>query len=80
MDSTGLIEFEYEDGRVVTSELSSYTSRRVLKGDRIEHDDTGWLMYDRVDRSGVTVHLFTPETSDRTTEPSRARTRHRGGS
>ncbi len=73
MESRGLIEFHYGDGSVVTGDYSKHASRHLIKGDQIEHDGATWLMYDREDRGGVTVHLFYPETGATSAEGLRAR-------
>ncbi len=77
MESQGLIEFRYADGGVVTGDYAQYTPRLLTKGDQIEYDGGNWLMYDREDRGGVTVHLFSPAGSGGAVEPSRARARRR---
>jgi|tagenome__1003787_1003787.scaffolds.fasta_scaffold20933654_4 hypothetical protein len=77
MDTQGLIEFRYPGGEVVTGEYAKYASRQLTKGDRLEHDGVSWLMYDREDREGVTVHLFAPAEANATVEGSRARQRKR---
>jgi hypothetical protein len=74
----GLIEFRYADGAVVTGEYARFSPRHLIKGDKLEYDGATWLMYDREDRAGVTVHLFSPvESSGRAAEGSRARPRRR---
>ena len=55
MDSRGLIEFVYGDTRVVTGAYEDYADRHLTQGATIEFDGAAWAMYDRVDRSGVTV-------------------------
>jgi hypothetical protein len=80
VDSRGLIEFRYPNGAVVTGDYAQYAHRALTKGDALEYDGESWLMYDREDRGGVTVHLFAPAESSVTPEPSRARTRRRGTS
>ena len=79
MESEGLIEFRYADGGVVTGDYAQYARRRLCKGDHLEYDGGHWLMYDREDRDGVTVHLFSPAatTGRAAPEASRARTRRR---
>ena len=77
MESKGLIEFRYADGAVVTGEYARYAGRHLIKGDRLEHDGATWLMYDREDRGGVTVHLFSPAESITPAEGLRARQRRR---
>jgi len=64
MQSRGLIEFRYADGRTVTGEYSDYAPRLLNKGDRLDFDGSEWLFRDRVDRGGVTVHLFSPLDAD----------------
>jgi hypothetical protein len=76
MESRGLIEFRYADGEVVTGEYSDYSSRLLVKDERLDHDGISWLFYDREDRNGVTVHLFSPATPV-VAEGSRARPRRR---
>jgi hypothetical protein len=80
MQSNGLIEFRYPDGSVVTGEYAEYAPRQLAKGDELEYDGESWLMYDREDRAGVTVHLFSPAESGGKDVSSRARTRRRGTS
>jgi hypothetical protein len=60
VESRGAIEFLYADGRVVTGSYENYAGRHLAKGDGLEFDDTDWVMYDRVDRAGVTVYLCRP--------------------
>jgi hypothetical protein len=77
MESRGLIEFRYGDGQVVTGDYAEYASGYLTKGDLLEYDGVTWSMYDREDRGGVTVHLFSPEESDAAPEGLRARKRRR---
>ena len=77
MEIQGLIEFRYADGAVVTGEYSQYAARQTTKGDQIEYDGERWEMYDREDRNGVTVHLFSPVEAGAAVEGSRARQRKR---
>ena len=60
MESRGLIEFRYPDGHVVTGDYDDYADKQLNRGDRFESLDMGWVMYDRVDRLGVTVFLCRP--------------------
>ena len=60
MESQGLVEFRYASGVVVTGNHAEYASKQLTKGDELEYDGGRWLMYDREDRDGVTVHLFSP--------------------
>jgi hypothetical protein len=60
MESRGLIELRYPDGAVVTGDYDDYVDKHLNRGDRFEFKDTGWVMYDRVDRLGVTVFLCRP--------------------
>ena len=60
MESRGLIEFRYSDGRRVSGEYAAYASSTMTKGDRLEFDGSEWVLRDRVDRDGVTVDLFSP--------------------
>jgi hypothetical protein len=60
MESEGLVEFRYASGVVVTGDRAEYAFRQLAKGDELEYDGGRWLMYDREDRDGVTVHLFSP--------------------
>jgi hypothetical protein len=76
MESRGLIEFRYGDGRVVTGEYGQFSLRQLTRGDQLEYDGCTWVMYDREDREGVTVHLCAPATA-RDAEGSRARNRGR---
>jgi len=77
MEPNGLIEFRYGDGRVVTGDYAQYARRPLTKGDQLEYDGRTWSLYDREDRGGMTVHLFSPEASTRAAEGSRARRRGR---
>ena len=78
VNSEGLIEFRYADGAVVTGDYGQYAPRPLAKGDTLEYDGDSWLMYDREDRGGVTVHLFAPAETVTTAKMSRARTEKRG--
>jgi len=60
VESRGAIEFRYADGRVVTGKYEDHAGRLLSKGDGLEFDDTDWVMYDRVDRAGVTFYLCQP--------------------
>jgi hypothetical protein len=73
MESRGLIEFRYDDGSVVTADCAQYTSGPLTRGDQLEQGGLTWVMNDREDRAGVTVHLFSPCLPD--VEGSRARRR-----
>ena len=77
MEPPGLIEFRYADGAVVTGDYTQYAPRPLTRGDELEYDGATWLMYDREDRGGVTVHLFSPTESVNTAGASRARPRRR---
>ena len=77
MESQGLIEFRYADGGVVTGDYALYARWGLTRGDELEYDGGTWLMYDREDRGGVTVHLFSPTVGARAPEASRARRRTR---
>jgi hypothetical protein len=77
MESRGLIEFRYGDGAVVTGDYARFATGYLTKGDQLEYDGATWLMYDREDRGGVTVHLFSPEASSTAPEGLRARKRRR---
>jgi hypothetical protein len=57
MESRGLIELQYDDGRVVSGDYDHYTNKYLNRGDQFEFGDVGWVMYDREDRRGVTVFL-----------------------
>ena len=70
-----MIEFRYADGRVVTGDYAQYARWGLTRGDELEYDGGTWLMYDREDRGGVTVHLFSPVVGTRAQEASRARRR-----
>jgi hypothetical protein len=72
-----LIEFRRADGTVTTVEVQSV--QRYVRGDVIEHDGNSWVMYDRVDRDGVTVHLFAPapEATPSSTDRGRSAPRRR---
>ena len=61
MDSRGVIEFRYPDGRVVNDDYEAVTERHHLgQGDTVEFDGTAWMVYDREDRHGVTFFLCRP--------------------
>jgi hypothetical protein len=60
MESRGLIELRYPDGQVVTGDYDDYVVRHLNRGDRFEFREMDWVMYDRVDRLGVTVFLCRP--------------------
>jgi len=77
MEPQGLVEFRYANGVVVTGDHTEYASRQLTKGDELEYDGRRWLMYDREDRGGVTVHLFSPLGWVAAPEASRARPRKR---
>jgi len=72
-----LIEFRYPDGEVVTGDYEQYARHVLTKGDELEYDGQTWLMYDREDRAGVTVHLFAPAVGAKAPQTSRARKRGR---
>ena len=78
VESKGLLEFRYADGAVATVDYETYAPRSLTKGDPIQYDGEAWLMVDRVDRGGVTVHLCVPAEGDVTASASRARSRRRG--
>ena len=80
MEAQGLIEFRYADGRVVKGDLAKFAPHGVSRGAELDYDGGRWLLYDREDRGGVTVHLFTPAESAGNAGSSRARTRKRGSS
>ena len=73
----GLIEFRYADGKIVRDEIASLAPGGVTRGAELDYDGIRWVLYDREDRGGVTVHLFSPAQSAGE-EASRARTRKRG--
>jgi hypothetical protein len=77
MESRGLIEFRYADGEVVTGDYGRYAQQLLTKGDELEYDGQTWLMFDREDRGGVTVHLFAPLVGAKAPRTSRARKRGR---
>jgi hypothetical protein len=60
VESRGLIELRYPDGSIVTGDYDDYAVKHLNRGDRFEARDMGWVMYDRVDRRGVTVFLCRP--------------------
>jgi hypothetical protein len=60
VESRGLIEFRYADGRIVTGEYAEYAPRLLARGDRLDFDGSEWILRDRLDRAGVTVYLFSP--------------------
>jgi hypothetical protein len=74
--SESVVEFRYADGRVATDAL--HAMERFTKGDELDHDGDVWVMYDRVDRAGVTVHLFSPAAAH-APDAARARIRRRTG-
>ncbi len=75
MESQGIVEFQYANGVVVTRDHARCASRQLTKGDEFEYDGSRWLMYDREDRAGVTVHLCSPSGSVAAPEASPARRR-----
>jgi hypothetical protein len=77
MPAATTMEFRYADGTVGTAQTEEF--RQFARGDEFEHDGHRWVMYDRVDRAGVTVHLFAPAATA-LPSASRARTRRRGQS
>jgi hypothetical protein len=80
VESRGLIEFRYADGRLVSGEYAAYTSAPLTRGDRLDYDGSEWVFRDRVDRAGVTVYLFSPSDASDGPPPSakgRARRRSR---
>jgi len=77
MESQGLVEFRYPNGVVVTGDYARHATRQLTKGDELKYDGERWLMYDREDRGGVTVHLFSPMGRVDEPGPSRARPRRR---
>jgi hypothetical protein len=80
MESEYLIEFRYADGRIVIGDYAQYARQLLTKGDQLEYDGMSWVMYDREDRGGVTIHLFRlAGTSGNAAEASRARSRGRAG-
>ena len=61
MESRGLIEFHYPDGRVHTGPYEHYAGKQLPhRGESVEYDGVRWALYDREDRYGVTVYLFRP--------------------
>ena len=60
VESRGLIELRYPDGSTVTGDYDDYVDKHLNRGDRFEVQEMGWVMYDRVDRLGVTVFLCRP--------------------
>jgi hypothetical protein len=78
VESDYLIEFRYADGRVVTGGYAQYARHLLTKGDQLEYDGVSWVMYDREDRGGVTIHLFRLAGTSGN-EASRARSRGRAG-
>ena len=78
VESRGLIEFRYADGRHVSGEYAAYASWPLTKGDRLDFDGSEWVLRDRVDRGGVTVYLFSPsDASDGPPESAKRRARRR---
>jgi hypothetical protein len=78
VESRGLIEFRYADGRRVSGEYAVYASSHMIKGDRLDFDESEWVLRDRVDRGGVTVCLFSPsDESDGSSKSSQRRVRRR---
>jgi hypothetical protein len=79
MESRGLIELRFPDGRKVTAEYETVTRVQLQRGERLDYEGTGWVMRDREDREGVTVYVFTPvRENESVVERPRARLR-RGG-
>ena len=60
VESRGTLEFRYADGRIVTGTYEDHAGRLLSRGDGLEFADTSWVMYDRVDRAGVTFYLCQP--------------------
>ena len=79
MVADGLIEFRYADGRIVKDEVAKFAPGGMARGAEIDYDGARWLLYDREDRAGVTVHLFAPLESVGGAS-SRARRRGHGSS
>jgi hypothetical protein len=78
VESRGLIEFRYPDGRLVSGDYDAYTSSKLSKGDRLDFDGAEWVMRDRIDRGGVTVYLFSPsDASDGPPKSVQRRVRRR---
>ena len=76
VESRGLIEFRYADGRIVSGEYAEYAPRPLNKGDRLDFDGSEWVLRDRVDRDGVAVYLLSPsDASDGPPEKARRRAR-----
>jgi hypothetical protein len=78
VESRGLIEFRYADGRHVSGEYAAYATGPLTKGDRLDFDGSEWVLRDREDRGGVTVYLFSPsDASDGLPESAKRRARRR---
>lgn len=73
MESRGLIELRYPDGEVVTGDYDDYVVKHLNRGDRFAAREIDWIMYDRVDRLGVTVFLCRPAEEPAAAAPRRAR-------
>ena len=74
MLGAALMEFRRSDGTSTTAELGALM--RYRRGDVVDHDGSSWVMVDRVDREGVTVHLFAPGSPVAVSSVAR---RRRGG-
>jgi hypothetical protein len=75
MQDVAVMEFRRGDGTSTTAELRVLT--RYRRGDVIEHDGSKWVMYDRLDREGVTVHVFAPVSPVGASPAARGRRRGR---
>ena len=57
VESRGAIEFHHADGHVVTGRFEDFAGGHLSRGDRVTFDGGSWVMYDRLDRGGITVFL-----------------------
>jgi hypothetical protein len=64
MHDLGLADFHYPDGQVLTEDLALYSQRLCHKGDRLVRLGVDWLIFDRVDRAGVSVCLCEPASGE----------------
>jgi hypothetical protein len=79
MESRGLIECRFPDGRVISGDYETFTRVDLQRGERLEHEGRSWVMRDREDRAGVTVYVFTPAESGEEPVAERTRARRRRG-
>lgn len=79
MDSRGVIELRFADGRTVTGEYEQFTRAHLERGGQFEHEGDQWVMRDREDRRGVTFYVCTPVSAGDEAVSDRSRARARRG-